>query len=312
MQPDKQGRHKNKGFIQLHRKLPHLIWIRAFESSARHLSFTAAANELGLTQAAISKQVKLLEFYLGEPLFYRKPRSLVLTKAGAAYLPKVQDSFDVLQTGIEEVFGRKGKNTLTIRVIAGYAINWLAPRLPKFYALYPDVDIRIVSSVWAENIDSEQYDFDIQYGLGNWSGCQVDRLSWDSLTPLISPDIADEFKTVEDLNKYPLINVMGYLEGWPRWLRAAGIEDMDYKQLQIDSTPLAFELARAKLGVALGRSSLCETVLKESRLVAPFELRVAVDEGFFLLSKPDKFSRQAHLFREWVLNEAENGRPKET
>ena len=293
------------------RKLPHLTWIRAFEASARHLSFTAAASELSLTQAAISKQVKLLEFYLGEPLFYRKPRSLVLTKAGAAYLPKVQDSFDVLQTGIEEVFGRKGQNALTIRVIAGFAITWLAPRLPKFYALYPDVDVRIVSSVWAENIESAQYDFDIQYGLGNWSGCQVDRLSWERLTPLVAPDIAHEFTSPANLSSYPLIHVMGYLEGWPRWLRTAGVENIDYKQLQIDSTPLAFELARSKLGVALGRSSLCEQVLSENRLVAPFKLNVAVDEAFFLLSKPEKFSRQAHLFREWVLSEAEIGRPKD-
>ncbi len=293
----------------MNRKLPHLTWIRAFEASARHLSFTAAASELGLTQAAISKQVKLLEFYLGEPLFYRKPRSLVLTKAGAAYLPKVQDSFDVLQSGIDEVFGRKDKNALTIRVIAGFAINWLAPRLPNFYALYPDVDIRIVSSVWAENIESEQYDFDIQYGLGNWSACQVDRLTWDHLTPLVAPDLTPEFSNPADLEAYPLIHVMGYLEGWPRWLRAAGVENIDYKQLQIDSTPLAFELARAKLGVALGRSSLSEQMIAKNNLVAPFEINVAVDEAFFLLSKPEKFSRQAHLFREWILSEAEKGRP---
>ena len=293
----------------MNRKLPHLTWIRAFEASARHLSFTSAAGELALTQAAISKQVKLLEYYLGEPLFYRKPRSLVLTKAGAAYLPKVQESFDVLQSGMDEVFGRKGADVLTIRAIAGFAINWLAPRLPLFYAQHPDVNIRIVSSVWAENIDNDQYDLDIQHGLGNWTGCQVDRLSWERLTPLVSPTLVDQINTAADLEKFPLIHVMGYLEGWPRWLREAAIDGVDYRQIQVDSTPLAFELARAKLGVALGRSSMSGEVIAEKRLVAPFDFSVAVDEGYFLLSKPEKFSQQAHIFREWILSEAHKDRP---
>ena len=107
-------------------KLPPLTWLRAFEASARHLSFTSAAAELGLTQAAVSKQIKLLEHYLHEPLFQRKPRSLVLTKIGAAYLPKVRDSFERLAAGTEEVFGRRRDEVLTVRVAAGFSVNWRA------------------------------------------------------------------------------------------------------------------------------------------------------------------------------------------
>ena len=134
------------------RKLPPLNWLRAFEASARSLSFTQAAAELNLTQAAISKQVKLLEHYLSEQLFIRNPRSLELTKTGEAYLPKVRDCFDRLAAGTNEVFGRRRSEMLTIRCMVGFSINWLAPRLPRFMARHPGVTIRIISSVWGRRI----------------------------------------------------------------------------------------------------------------------------------------------------------------
>ena len=130
-------------------KMPPLVWLRAFEAAARHLSFTQAASELNLTQAAVSKQVKLLEHHLHESLFERLPRSLVLTRVGAAYLPKVQDAFDRLATGTMEVFGNRKSELLTVRAPVGYAVNWLAARLPRFASVHPATGIRIVSSVWS-------------------------------------------------------------------------------------------------------------------------------------------------------------------
>ena len=169
------------------RKLPPLNWLRAFEASARSQSFTQAAAELNLTQAAISKQVKLLEHYLSEQLFIRNPRSLELTKTGEAYLPKVRDCFDRLAAGTDEVFGRRRSEMLTIRCMVGFSINWLAPRLPRFMARHPGVTIRIITSVWGDEFDKEHFDFDIRYGIGKWPGLNARRLTWETITPVCSP-----------------------------------------------------------------------------------------------------------------------------
>ena len=120
--------------LPMSQRLPPLSWLRAFEAAARHLSFTQAAQELNLTQAAISKQVKLLEHYVRETLFDRKPRSLVLTKIGAAYLPKVQDAFDRLGAGTQEVFGNRRREMLTLRAPVSFGVNWIAARLPDIAA----------------------------------------------------------------------------------------------------------------------------------------------------------------------------------
>ena len=150
-------------------RLPSLSWLRAFEAAARHLSFTHAAEELFLTQAAISKQVKLLEQFLREPLFERKPRSLVLTKVGAAYLPKVQDSFERLRAGTQEVFGNRRRELLTLRAPVGFSVNWIAPRLAHYLEQANGPPFRIISTVWNEDFDKGRFDLDIRYGTGNWA-----------------------------------------------------------------------------------------------------------------------------------------------
>ena len=146
-------------------ELPPLVWLRAFEAAARHLSFTDAARELNLTQAAVSKHVKSLELHLRHALFIRRTRSLHLTKLGEAYVPKVRDAFERLAIGTREVFGGRRPQELTIRCAVSFAVNWLAPRLPSFLGKYPGKQIRILSSVWNEVLDADTYDLDIQYGL---------------------------------------------------------------------------------------------------------------------------------------------------
>lgn len=287
-------------------QMPPLPWLRAFEASARHLSFTNAATELNLTQAAISKQVKLLEQYLREPLFERLPRSLTLTKAGAAYLPKVNDAFERLSSGTLEVFGGRRMGVLSVRAPVGYAITWLAARLPRFIAAHPKTQVRIVSSVWAEDYESETFDLDIRYGFGKWVGFEADRLTWERLIPVSLPEIAARLASPEDLGKERLLHVLGYQEGWATWLAAAGTTHVDAGSgLWFDTTPMAFEVAAQGGGVALGRSSMLERELASGRLVRPFDLELPIDEGFFLTA-PEKGARHtdAAVFREWLLAEA--------
>lgn len=287
-------------------QMPPLPWLRAFEASARLLSFTHAAAELSLTQAAISKQVKLLEHYLREPLFERLPRSLALTKAGAAYLPKVNDAFERLSAGTVEVFGGRRLGILSVRAPVGYAITWLAARLPRFLATHPKTQVRIVSSVWAEDYDAETFDLDIRYGFGKWTGFRADRLTQERLMPLCLPEAADRLKWPDDLAKERLLHVLGYQEGWATWLTAAGASRVDPGSgLWFDTTPMAFEVAAQGGGVALGRSSMVERELATGRLVKPFELDLAIDEGFFLVA-PEKEARHpdAAIFGDWLLAEA--------
>ena len=293
-------------------RLPPLHWLRAFEAAARHLSFTHAAAELNLTQAAISKQVKLLELHLREPLFERKARSLVLTKGGGAYLPKVQDAFDRLGAGTYEIFGHRRTEMLTIRAVAGFAVNWLAPRLPLFLNANPDVPVRIISTVWNEDNDPTSYDQDIRYGLGHWSGFRSDRISWEVLAPVCAPETANRLKTPADLADERLLHVLGYQDGWATWLDAAGATGVDAATgTQFDTSLLAFAVAAAGGGVALGRASMMAKDIGAGQLVQPFALTLPVREAFYLLTPQAGVTTLhpgADLFRNWLLDQALAGR----
>jgi LysR family transcriptional regulator, glycine cleavage system transcriptional activator len=288
------------------RGLPPLNWLRAFEAAAKTLSFTEAARDLGLTQAAVSKHVKALELNLRHPLFHRHARSLELTKSGAAYLPKVRDALDRLAVGTREVFGRRRGEALTVRCAVSFCVNWLAPRLPEFFALHPGKDIRILSSVWSDRFDPDAYDLDIQYGKGPWQGLKSHRLTREKITPLCSPALAQKLHKPEDLQHERLLHVMGYREGWGVWLRAASASGIDAGNgLQLDTTLAAYELAAQSVGVALGRSSLLEKELESGRLVKPFDLDVEIEEAFYLLDpEPANSHPDSALFADWLISVA--------
>lgn len=297
----------------MNRKLPPLNWLRAFEASARSLSFTQAAAELHLTQAAISKQVKLLELYLREQLFIRNPRSLELTKTGAAFLPKVRDSFDRLAAGTHEVFGRRRSEILTVRCAVGLSVNWLGPRLPGFMARHPGYPIRIISSVWSDEFDKDRFDLDIRYGFGDWPGLTAERLTWETITPLCSPALLESDRAITspaDLKDHTLLHVLGYEEGWGIWLAAAGETAINPGQgIHFDTSLIAFEVAAKGAGIALGRSSMAAKELEAGRLVAPFALKVPIDEAFYLMTPSDGTAHpDAGLFRDWILEEAAKDR----
>ena len=289
--------------------LPPLSWLRAFEASARHLSFTHAAQELHLTQAAISKQVKLLELQLHQQLFVRLPRSLVLTKTAEAYLPKVRDAFERLDIGTQEVFGRRRGAVVTVRCAVSFAVNWLAPRLPDFMAKHPMARIRLVSSVWSGNDDANSFDLDIQYGTGNRNNAVCHRLTQEKLHPLCAPSLlhgSAALRIPGDLKSHRLLHVIGYQEGWATWLSAAGIPEVDPGGgLQCDTSLVAFEVAATGGGVALGRTSLAEKELQTGRLVMPFELAVPVDEAFYLIIPAhDVLPDDGKLFVDWLVRSA--------
>ena len=287
-------------------RLPSLSWLRAFEAAARHPSFTHAAEELFLTQAAISKQVKLLEQFLREPLFERKPRSLVLTKVGAAYLPKVQDSFERLRAGTQEVFGNRRRELLTLRAPVGFSVNWIAPRLAHYLEQANGPPFRIISTVWNEDFDKERFDLDIRYGTGNWAGFRADRLSWETVSPVCAPQMAARLTDANDLAAERLLHVMGYQDGWATWLAAAGGLRVDAGAgLHFDNSLMAFAVAAQGQGVALGRSSMVGAELASGRLVQPFSKVITIDEAFYLLSPSSGGEHpDAAPVRDWLVAEA--------
>ncbi|MEF3046454.1 LysR substrate-binding domain-containing protein [Pseudotabrizicola sp. L79] len=294
-------------------ELPPLTWLRAFEAAARTLSFTQAAAELHVTQAAISKHVRSLELHLQQPLFVRRPRSLELTKLGAAYLPKVQDALDRLAIGTREVFGRRKNRALTLRCAVSFAVNWLTPRLPAFLDRHPDLSLRVISSVWNESFDKDLFDLDIQYGTGTWPGFASHRLTWERITPLCAPDLPARLALAQpdDLAGHRLLHVLGYQQGWGIWLNAAGARRVDPGQgLQLDTSLTAMELAAQGGGVALGRSSLVQGYLASGRLIAPFDLTVPIEEAFWLLEpKLADPHPDVGLLVDWLRAEAGMGPP---
>jgi LysR family glycine cleavage system transcriptional activator len=284
------------------RDLPPLPWLRAFEAAARHLSFTLAAKELNLTQAAVSKQIKLLEEHLREPLFVRKTRRIELTKSGEAYVPKLRDAFERMEAGTREVFGQRRTSTLTIRVNISFAVNWLAPRLGDFLKMHPSVPIRILNSTWPDSTSTSPVDLDIQYGRGQWHGFQANRLTQDHLSPVCDPKTASTLHTPTDLKNHRLIHVLGYEDGWAHWFKSAGLSGMHPAQeLQVDSSLIAFALAARGTGVALARSGLTGDALSSGRLVRPFEHDAAANEAFYLLSPTGRpLHPNAAVFINWV------------
>ncbi len=288
--------------------LPPLVWLRAFEAAARHMSFTDAALELNLTQAAISKHVKSLELHLRHPLFIRRTRSLQLTKMGAAYLPKVRDAFERLAIGTREVFGGRRRKELTLRCAVSFAVNWLAPRLPEFLDRHPGKNIKIISSVWSDAFDHDVFDLDIQYGTGGWKGVRSHRLTWETITPLCAPSLLEQLRRPDDLKSQRLLHVLGYQEGWGTWLRAAGAEAVNPGQgLQFDTSLTAFEVAAHGGGVALGRFSLAKRERAQGTLVAPFNLEVPINEAFHLLEPVGQsLNTDAAQFIDWLVETAQH------
>lgn len=294
------------GNFVMARHSPPLNWLRAFEATGRHLSFTQAANELNLSQVAVSKQVKQLELHLREQLFIRHARSLEMTKVAEAYLPKVRDAFERLSDGTLEVFGKRQSKHLTLRSAVGFSVNWLAPRLQGFYERHPHISLRIVSSVWNEEVGNPEFDLDIRYGTGKWSGLQSHRLTRDTISPVCSPDMigSPELHGPSDLAGCKLIHVLGYEEGWAKWLRAANASDQvdTGGGLQVDNSLLAFELAASGQGIALARSSLAKQEIASGRLCYPFDVHVPIEEAFYLTSPLDApVHDDAEALRNWLL-----------
>ena len=262
----------------MNRRLPSLTGLQAFEAVARHGSFTRAAEELNVTQTAVSHRIARLEAELGLRLFLRRKGGLVLTEPAEGYLTAVSGAFGALYDSTSRLLRRDEQGVLTVSTLTSFAAKWLVPRLAGFQAAHPDIDVRILTS--SANVDFGQEDVDlaIRYGDGRWPGLRADLLLEEALVPVCSPRFLegrDPLTAPEDLAGRPTVHITSYGDDWARWLAAAGMEGLALgRPLKFDLAFAAIEAVIDGAGVGMGRTSLVAYDLANGRLVAPFDLRL--------------------------------------
>ncbi len=305
------------------RRLPPLNSLRAFESAARHLSFTKAAEELHVTPAAISQQVKTLESYCERPLFRRLTRSLILTDAGQKALPALREGLDKLAEAAELLMAKEESNILTISVAPSFGAKWLVPRLDRFRAAHPELELRIDASDMLADFASERVDLGLRYGRGIYPDLHSECLMAEVTFPVCSPALLEgphPLRRPEDLRHHTLLHVEWKMESeaapsWRMWLRAAGVSDVDpEKGPRFSMESMAVQAAIAGQGVALTDRSLSRDDLEAGRLVRPFGLSLSEETAFcYYVVYPEAKAKLAKVraFRDWVMAEAELSQEKQ-
>ncbi len=298
-------------------RLPPLTALRAFEAAARYLSFAKAADELAVTPAALSYQIKNLEEHLGAPLFRRLNRAVELTEAGRTLLPEVSGGFDALRRGWRNTQRLMDTSTLVITAGPAFTAKWLAPRLYSFAQAHPDIDLRFAASLKVMDFERDEVDIAIRFGLGTDEGLFSEPLYEGWLTPMMRPDVAERIKAPENLLKETLIHddSLSFLSNppnWERWFEAEGVAHGILKGPRFSQADHALDLALEGAGVVLGRSSISLNLLRTGALVAPFELALTADAMFRLVCPLGHETRPAIAqFREWVHGEVARDKPLE-
>lgn len=287
---------------------PHLPLnaLRAFEASARHLSFTKAAIELCVTQAAVSHQVKSLESRLNVTLFERLPRGLLLTHEGETLLPTLREAFDNIAGTLERFEGGHYREVLRVGVVGTLAVGWLIPRLRDFQTTHPFIDLRLSTNNNRVDIAAEGLDFAIRFGSGAWHGVEATCLLEAPLSPLCISDIASQLKNPPDLVRHTLLRSYRADE-WSQWFAAAGVTgDMPLpKSIMFDSSLAMMEAAIQGAGVALAPPSMFTRQLHAETIVQPFPQTVTMGSYWLarLQSRPETDAMAA--FRKWLIDTAQ-------
>lgn len=297
------------------RQLPPLNGLRAFEAAARHLSFKMAAEELHVTPAAISQQVRALEAHIGKPLFRRLTREIALTDTGRVGLAALGEGFDRLQDGVEAMRRRKRLDFLTVSVPPTFGAKWLVPRLESFRAAHPAFDIRIDASDALSDFSADGVDVALRYGRGKYGGLATELLMKENAFPVCSASLMERgpaLRAPADLLSHTLLHVQRKLDDeaaptWRMWLRAAGLDTAEADRgPRFSLETMALEAAAEGYGVALASGASVAADLRSGRLVRPFPPTVSEATAFsyYLVYPPENASDpKVMAFREWVLAE---------
>lgn len=291
------------------KRLPPLNSLKAFEASARLLSFTKAAAELFVTQAAVSHQIKTLETHLGLKLFMRKNRSLLLTEEGQSYFLDIKEIFSALYEATDKLIEKGAKGALTVSIQPSLAIQWLVPRLNAFNQLNPDIDVRIKADDDENDVLEDDVDVAFFYGRGTWTGLTADKIKNEFLQPVCSPLLLSTDKPLtklSDLQNYTLLHDSSRKD-WKRWFKEFGLKGETVEHGPIFShSAMVLQAALHGQGIAMMKNIIAKPELDSGRLVALFDEVLINKESYYLVCRENQ-SNMARIapFRKWVLDTME-------
>ena len=288
--------------------LPPLAALRAFDAAARHLSFTRAAEELFVTQTAVSHQIRILEDWIGFPLFKRINNRLALTARGDIYLKAVHEGFNRIRNSTASLMSNEVGTILTISALPNFALNWLVPRLPDFAAKFPHIEVRLFMHRHSLDMLHDGIDVAIRERSAT-SSLQVDHLFDTDSFPVASPKLLERIPLAEpgDLAKHTLLHNLTSLDDWKGWASAAGLLGVDIERgPKFDSYALSTAAAAAGWGVAIARMPFVLDALRDGSLVMPFKIRAHNERGWCLVHAGGDAMRKEKVgrFREWILDQA--------
>ena len=290
-------------------RLPPLTALRAFDAAARHMSFARAADELNVTPAALSFQIKSLEDHLGQPLFRRLNRAVELTLAGRTLAPGAAEGFETLNSAWRAT--RRLQDTATLTVTAGpaFTAKWLAPRLYEFARTHPEIELRFAAGLRIMDFERDEIDVAIRFGYDTDPNLYVLPFAQEWVTPVMTPELANRYPTPESLQNAPLMfdDSISFLNppcDWKTWFRAVGIDYAPDHGARFSQADHAIDAALSGAGIVLGRRALVIKDLHEGRLVAPYKLALESQARFrFLCPKGNENRPQIKAFRDWMLAE---------
>lgn len=291
--------------------LPPLTALRAFDAAARHMSFAKAADELHVTPAALSFQIKSLEEHLGAPLFVRLNRAVELTDAGRALAPDAKAAFETLANGWHAAQRAQDHHALTVTAGPAFTAKWLAPRLYEFAQEHPEIELRFSASLRRMDFVRDNIDVAIRFGLGPDVGVYSLPLAEEWVTPVMLPEMASRFPTPESLAEAVLIidESIDFLKprvDWAAWSASVGIAPLPASGPRFTQSDHALDAALAGIGVALGRRAFVIKDIAEGRLVAPFRMALNTGARFRFLCQAGQETRpQIAAFKTWILREIE-------
>src|SRR5262252_2180362 len=288
------------------RRLPPLNGLKAFEAAGRSESFTRAADELNVTQGAVSHQVKALEDILGLKLFRRERQRLSLSEAGRDYLVVIRDALDRIAVGTERLLQRQGSGVLTVSTSPDFAAKWLVNRLSRFAEKHPDVDLRVSATTHHVDFARDDVDIAIRHGAGNWPGLEVERLYSERLFPVCSPKLVAGRRRITkpaDLLKFPLLRLED-TKNWTRLFEAAGVKAAIGPGPVLNRASLLIDAAIDGQGIALARTALAAWDLINGRLVRPVDVSLRVANTYWIVCpKAASDLPKIAAFRNWVFAE---------
>jgi LysR family glycine cleavage system transcriptional activator len=289
-------------------RLPPLNALKAFEAAARHESFTRAAEELCVTQGAVSHQVKALEAELAIKLFNRERQRLIITEAGRDYLTVVRDALDRIAVGTERLLQRQNAGVLTVSTSPDFAAKWLVHRLGHFAEAHSGIDLRVSATLHHVDFAREEVDMAVRHGDGNWPGLDTVQLSSEQLFAVCSPKLLSGRRRLSkpaDILRFPLIHLDSRTD-WAKWLRVVGISDADVTHGPVlNRASMVIDAAINGQGVALARTTLAAWDLLNGRLVRPFPESLRISKTYWIICpKATASLPKIVTFRDWLLAEA--------